>query len=323
MPNASLPALGEETVLPGEAALTTEFIAFLKAASAKRYPTGVRQRFNQSRATGCVNAEFTVADGLPDEQRVGLFATPRTYSAWIRFANASSTTDRDKDIRGMAIRLSGVEGDNLTPGETTQDFVLNSHPVMVAANAADFLELLKANEAGGFQRVMYFLTHLKAATIGLQARKNPSCHLDIPYWSATPYRLGATRAVKYIVVPTSSHKSTLPLVLTDAYLRDAMRAHLNEADATFDFMVQFQSDPQRAPIEDATVEWTEADCPYHRVARIRIPRQGFEEGERMNRCEHAGFNPWHSLPDHRPLGSMNRARGEIYAAMAQFRAAGQ
>jgi hypothetical protein len=31
------------------------------------------------------------------------------------------------------------------------------------------------------------------------------------------------------------------------------------------------------------------------------------------------FNPWHSLAEHRPLGGMNRARREIYAAMAEFR----
>ena len=53
----------------------------------------------------------------------------------------------------MAIRLSGVPGENLTPGETRQDFVLNSHPVMVAANTKDFLELLKAMDAGGLRQV--------------------------------------------------------------------------------------------------------------------------------------------------------------------------
>ena len=31
------------------------------------------------------------------------------------------------------------------------------------------------------------------------------------------------------------------------------------------------------------------------------------------------FNPWHSLMAHTPLGGMNRARREIYRAMAEFR----
>ncbi len=110
----------------------------------------------------------------------------------------------------------------------------------------------------------------------------------------------------------------MPATLTDTYLRDAMRARLDEAEATFDFMIQFQVDSRRTPIEDATVEWKEKDSPYHRVAQIRIPRQRFEDAGRMTRCEQVAFNPWHCLAEHRPLGSMNRARREIYQAMADF-----
>ena len=74
------------------------------------------------------------------------------------------------------------------------------------------------------------------------------------------------------------------------------------------------------PIEDATVEWNEHDSPYHCVARIRIPAQVLDDGDQATRCEQTGFNPWHSLAEHRPLGSMNRARREIYRAMAHYRA---
>jgi hypothetical protein len=94
-----------------------------------------------------------------------------------------SETDRERDILGMAIQLENVEGENLTPGVTTQDFILNSHPVMLAASTKDFLELLRANEAGGFRRVLYFLSHLTSARMGAAARQNPSCHLDIQYWA--------------------------------------------------------------------------------------------------------------------------------------------
>jgi hypothetical protein len=40
---------------------------------------------------------------------------------------------------------------------------------------------------------------------------------------------------------------------------------------------------------------------------------------REHACERIAFNPWHCLTDHRPLGNMNRARREIYDAMAKFR----
>ena len=314
-------ALGQETIGADEAAVTAAFIAFLKDATAKRHPSGTRRRFNQARHTACLDAEFTVLPGLPPALRVGLFAEPRTYRAWIRFANASSATDRERDIRGMSIRLSPVTGENLTPGSTMQDFVLNSYPVMVAPDPKAFLDLLRANEAGGFRRALYFLTHPKAARIGFAARVNPTCHLDIPYWSTTPYRFGRDRAVKYVVTPTSPAQSEMPATLTDTYLRDTLRARLDEAEATFDFLIQFQADALRTPIEDATVEWKESDAPYQRVAKIRIPRQHFEDDERMMRCEQVAFNPWHCLPEHQPLGAMNRARRAIYQAMAEFRGA--
>ena len=176
MPSPTIPP---EDVSPEEAALTTEFIEFLKSASAERHPSGTMKRFNQGRQTAFVQAEFIVPDGLPDAHRVGIFAAPRTYPASIRFANAASESDQERDIRGMSIQVANVDGENLTPGAGTQDFVLNSHPVMIAGTTRDFLELLQANEAGGVRRAMYFLRHPDSARIGLAARQNPSCHLDI------------------------------------------------------------------------------------------------------------------------------------------------
>jgi hypothetical protein len=312
-------ALAEETVAPDEAMVTAQFITFLKSATEKRHPTGTRRRFNQGRATACVEAEFTVLDGLPAEHRVGLFAQPRTYQTSIRFANATSSTDRDPDVRGMSLRLTGVEGTNLTPGAGSQDFILNSHPVMMVPDTREFLQLLQANEAGGFRRIAYFLTHLGAARIAAASRAQPTCHLDLTYWSTTPYLFGPKRAVKYIVAPAAAGRSPLPRPLTDTYLLDAMRSRLDAGEAVFDFMIQFQTDARRMPIEDASVEWKRQDSPYLPVARIRIPRQavGNPDGPA---CEQVAFNPWHCLTEHRPLGSMNRARRAIYAAMAAFRA---
>jgi len=120
-----------EIIAPDEHAVTAQFVEFLKAASIRRYPTGPIRRFNQGRQSGCAEAEFIVHDGLADGLRVGLFARPGSYRAWIRFANAASSSDREKDVRGMSIAVRGVTGQNLTPGATTQDFVLNSHSVMM------------------------------------------------------------------------------------------------------------------------------------------------------------------------------------------------
>jgi hypothetical protein len=312
--------LAEETIAADEATVIAQFVAFLKAASDRRAAGGPRQRFNQARAAACVEAEFQVLGGLPGELRVGLFAAPRAYRAWIRFANAASATDRERDIRGMSIRVFDVEGANLTPGANAQDFVLNSHPVMMAADTKSFLELLQANEAGGVRRALYFLTHPHALRVGMAARTNPTCHLDLSYWSTTPYLFGPRRAVKYVTRPGSARRSPMPPTLTNTYLNEAIRTRLADSDAAFDFLIQFQTDSRRMPIEDASVEWKPQDSPYVPVARIRIPQQSIDDSDRVARCEQTAFNPWHCLPEHRPLGSMNRARREIYRAMAAFRA---
>ena len=309
----------EEAVAPDEAAVTAEFIKFLKAASLERQkktPGEPVRRFNQGRGAGCVEAEFIVPPDLPARLRVGLFAHPRTYRAVIRFANGTSKDDSEKDIRGMSFSVFDVPGANLTPGQTRQDFVLNSHPVMVAPDTKEFLALLRANEAGRARAALYFLSHPKLLRIALASRRNHASHLQIDYWSTTPYLFGEGHAVKYLARPVDGASDDRTGKLPPTYLTDALRSHLEKREAAFDFMVQFQKDPEKMPIEDATIEWKSEAVG---IARIRIPAQKIEGAARVQACEEMVFNPWHCLAEHRPLGGMNRARREIYTALSQFR----
>ncbi|HEY6508008.1 MAG TPA: hypothetical protein VIY56_08330, partial [Vicinamibacterales bacterium] len=243
-----------------------------------------------------------------------------TYAARMRFANATSDDDSEKDIRGLSIKVRGVTGENLTPGVSEQDFVLNSHPVMMASDAKGFLELLRANEAGGLSRAGYFAAHPRAARVALEAQQHHSCHLDIPYWSATPYLFGEGQAVKYGLYPTSPRRSPEPPHRpSTTYLTDEFIRRVAEAESTFDLMVQFQADAERTPIENAMEAWPDRISPYQRVATLRIPPQRIDAAELWQQCEAMRFNPWHALTPHRPLGSMNRARRVIYQALADFR----
>jgi hypothetical protein len=36
-------------------------------------------------------------------------------------------------------------------------------------------------------------------------------------------------------------------------------------------------------------------------------------------CENLSYTPWHALPEHEPLGSINRARRAIYTAISKAR----
>lgn len=98
-----------------------------------------------------------------------------------------------------------------------------------------------------------------------------------------------------------------------------MIQQLNSDTATFDFMVQFQSDPYSMPIEDSGVAWDEAVSPFIKVATLNIGRQDFDSAKQREFGDNLSFNPWHCLPEHRPLGGINRARRQVYVALSAFR----
>jgi hypothetical protein len=117
--------LATETIDPDEGEVTAAFVAFLEAASRRRHPTGPIRRFNQGRASGCVHAEFIVPADLPEAVRVGLFAAPGTYRAVIRFANAVSSTDRGRDVRGYRARPTSARTSPM-PAAPTDDYLAHA-----------------------------------------------------------------------------------------------------------------------------------------------------------------------------------------------------
>ena len=97
-----------------------------------------------------------------------------------------------------------------------------------------------------------------------------------------------------------------------------MQQQLQAGGACFDFLVQFQTDPDTMPIEDAAVIWDESVSPFIRVARMQINGGATTEAT-TSHCESMTFNPWQSLAEHRPLGGINRTRKPIYSEIGQFR----
>ena len=94
---------------------------------------------------------------------------------------------------------------------------------------------------------------------------------------------------------------------------------LKDGEAIFDFTVQFQTDAEKMPIEDPGHEWQESLSPFRKVATIRILQQEFDSETQRNFGENLSFTPWHALPEHRPLGGVNRARKIVYQAISIFR----
>lgn len=322
--------IAQEYPQANEAAITRDLIALTKKATQNARDEALENdpsareilRFNQPKHVGCLKADFSVLEDLPAELRVGIFATPQTFPTWVRFANATNQPDTKKDFRGMSLKLMQVKGAKLLGPADTQDFILNSHPVLFVGNPQDFRDFVDYSVNSSPLRFFLspFNLHIKEFRIVLAGRQHHPGHLAIPYWSTTPYLFGEGRAVKYSVKSCHQDKDAEhSRKLKDGYLRDAMREQMATSAACYDFLVQFQTDAERMPLEDATVEWDESLSPFRKVARINIPSQSFESPEQMEFCENLAFNPWQSLPEHRPLGGLNRVRKDLYKTLAEFR----
>ena len=73
------------------------------------------------------------------------------------------------------------------------------------------------------------------------------------------------------------------------------------------------------PVEDPSVEWDEAVSPFVTVATLKIPKQTFDSEPQMAYCEALSFTPWHSLPEHQPIGGINRIRKVVYERASTLR----
>lgn len=315
--------LAQEIIPPNEPQVIEDLTARLKAKIMQDNPAGIMRRDAHPKMHGLVKAEFIVETDLPEELRIGLFKEPQTYQAWIRFSNASGTINLDKenDIRGMAIKLMGVPGEKLLEAEKhaqTHDLLLISASRFVTKDVAEFDGLVKALTGSLSAKIVFFFSHWRGGFNLLRSMLKFANPLQIRYFSATPYLLG-NRAVKYSAIPHVAAPDSIPSNPADDYLRLAMVRQLQIGDAFFDFAVQLQTDPEVMPIEDPGVEWPEALSPFRKVATIRILQQAFDTEAQNAFGEHLSFTPWHALPEHRPLGGINRARKIVYNAISTFR----
>lgn len=297
------------------------------------YPAHVRpaKRDAHAKHHGCVKAEFIVESDLPDDLKVGVFKQPRTYPAWVRFSNGARypQDDRKGDSRGMAVKLMGVEGDKVLEAERheqTQDFTLANHPVFAFRNAQDYLEFFRLRLKGEKQLIKFYFNGVNPLKWRWHEfriarsveRKKVVSPLTTQYWSMAPYRLGE-HAVKFSFKPQSTESPVQPDLQSKHYLHEVMVQHLKSQPAYFDFLIQIQTDSEKMPIEDPTIAWDEAVSPYRKLATLKIPPQSFDSPEQMQFCEDLTFTPWHTLPEHQPIGGINRMRRRVYEVAGKLR----
>lgn len=305
--------------------------------------------------------EVNVPDDLP-EAKVGIFAENKSFPSWVRYSSGVGIAQADKhvDVRGVAIKVMGAGTKNLNPGQpnaTTQDFLMTNGPITPAPSSKQFVEFgveqVAATQGKGvlgvFEHMLDFGGYLLRPEnkrvrdyLLKQAVPRALVHgslLGDQFWSGGAIALGvgegdpmtatATRAIKFttkggILRNGQCERFDTPKLFetADGYFRNDLKKHIEAEGICIDFGIQFQVDPQRTPIEDTSVEWTEAISPTHWIARVTIPKVDHLESlaEDEKTCEQLSFSPWHAIPEHRALGNIMRARLKAYERSRQGRA---
>ncbi|MGR9106418.1 MAG: catalase family protein [Gammaproteobacteria bacterium] len=259
--------------------------------------------------------------------------------------------------RGMAIKIFNVGGQVLNADRDghNQDFLMINQPSFAFANTEDYLRLhhvldTQGDKADGFfaplrlqapgvsdaekQAILKYIAAeniqpddiqriLESFKIVQQLQATPVANpLSVPYFSAAPFLFGADRVMKFSARPrVALPPAKVPDSVPDNYLRSALTESLKgNKPIIFDFLVQIRREVNEVDIENASTVWDEKAFPFVRVATITIPSpQDVDSLNTIQKCELLAFTPWHCLPEHQPIGSINRLRKAIYEASAEHR----
>ncbi|MBI1877349.1 MAG: catalase family protein, partial [Chloroflexi bacterium] len=321
--------LAEETIAPDEEKSLDAIIDEMADQMRGRFKPGGYERGGNTKTHGIVQATVTIRDDLPEHCRKGIFANPTSYRAYVRYSGPGPDVPADIDDVGfmsMAVKLMGVAGEKLMAEEKfTQDFITVTTPSFVTPNTRENAKLQYWSLVN--MPLYYFInpkdTHLLdffMQSLWNETQYNP---LGQRYWSCVPYLLGEGQAMTYSFVPKTEVAKEIPGLpfgsLPFNYLRENMIKTLNKKDVEFDLMIQIQTDPHLMPIENNAVRWPEKLSPFIAAATVHIPKQKFDSEAQFAFAKRLKMNPWHCLPEHRPLGNQSRARKRMYFELSNFR----
>ena len=296
-----------------------------------------------------VRAEFEVFDvtigrdaGLAARLAKGMFATPGVYPAVVRFGNSDSkkSSDFKGDIRSLAFSVDLTRGGTAVSEPGRQDFSMqnattlpiNDSPAMNAS-----LKLLATSNPAACLWSMPFKDKLRVLRTAIltefQYNQPIKPYQQMRYWSNVPFRHGAAEVAKYSAIPSPDNLSR-PLQKNNPNgLQDELIRHVQEDSrmSSFNFGIQLL-DTERMTywgkrqdanfwIENASIEWKEAEAPFHLIARLTLlPKSHLgpdaAEATYIDVCGN-------STPDRTPLGSINRARGSAEGASRKARMRGR
>ncbi len=323
----------KETIKPGEAARLEKYAQALHAIQKKRDSQGPLKRALHPKGHLGLKAEFTVLPDLPDYAKVGIFAQPSTYPAYVRFSNGGSTVDDDRQAgttRAIAVKLLGVGGKKIIPGlenAPTQDFLLIGSPALPFKDADEFVPFVThiGNPLIGLPLIILKVGLGRTLAIIKKVTKGPKLPTislaTMNYYSAAPIQFGPY-AVHYRLKPHAANAPDAQPGQTPNYLAEDLSARVKKEPVVFDFAVQFFVDEVQTPIEDVSVEWKEDVAPFVTLGRLTLIPQDPDSapGRKLYEfIEKLSFDIWHAPVEFKPLGNIMRARRVAYKASAKER----
>jgi Animal haem peroxidase len=301
--------------------------AQLKAKKASG-SANVDRAFHAKAVLAVENAELLFRDDLPDELRVGFAKPGAHYRATVRISNAANCAGPDyaPDLRGMALRIHVTDDEQ-------HDLLATNFPVSHARNARQFVKFAVATAGGRVSRLVgvvglaFTLGPLETIrilrNISAARRSTRSVALE-SYWSRGAISWGDL-AVRYLLRPApGTPEAPNPPAKDPEFLSKEVTERLAKGDIQFELCLQRYVDDRVTPIEDTSVEWSEAKAVPVPVAllTIRSADAGTAAARVLARSiDGLAFNPWNTTEEFRPLGNLNRARKSAYDAGASHRLA--
>jgi hypothetical protein len=294
----------------------------------------------------CVQAQFEIFDvavghapKLAARLARGIFARPGKYPAVVRFANADSNVNSDfkPDVRSLSFSVDLGQGDLSSEGYSRQDFSMQNASTLPINDSPAFVATIKVltapNPLAGLWSLPFKDKLRVVRTLALaehQARQKIRPYQQLRYWSTVPFRHGPDDVVKFSAVPSPDNPAGPLQKSNPKGLQDELTRHIREDDqmGRFDFAIQFL-DPDKMTywgksrdasfwIENASVDWSEAEAPFHVVARLTLTKNSQLSPEASDAAYFDVTN--NSTPDSRPVGSINRARCPAEVASRRARA---
>lgn len=270
----------------------------------------------------CVKAYFDININIKPQLQHGIFQSAgKRYKSWIRFSNGSSnlakSDDREKDSRGLAIKLLNIKSNTAQ----TQEFLAHNSPAFFSIDLEDYNNLVESKD-----KTKYFLSGYNPLKWKLRELSHVVDTLSLPpyspiwdeYFSNTAYKLGPHN-IKFMMRSCTAPLQTQEDITSSDFLKETLVDELSSSPACMEFFIQLQEPNKLMPIEDPSVLWKESDSPFISVAKITIPPQIFDSPEQQQFCENLSFSPWNSLDEHRPIGALNRVRKLVYRASSELR----